>query len=333
MRKPSNKNKTAKLIALAGVSSLVLLLNACSSTPVLQDNGEIPPPSLNPPADANQTASPSTIIETTPAPVEKLQTSAPLTHVSSVSQVKYIVKKGDSLWKISKMFDLSVNELAAYNNIEPKASLKAGQNLQIPPAGLTQPKNISSASGSAAAVHSEGSVYVVKSGDSLWSVAKKNHISVKKLAEVNNLTSNAFLKVGQKITIPGGKATAKKAEPAVAAQEKKIVKTESSPAIAPEVATPVQKTESNNDSAKSSSSVPEVVQAAPAPEPSQEKESETSSTLSQANYLPHTVKEGDTWQTISDMYGVSIEDLKKVNPTIAGDAQPKVGIVVNIPEE
>ncbi len=44
--------------------------------------------------------------------------------------------------------------------------------------------------------------YAVKSGDSLWTIAKKNHLSVGDLAAANNLKSTAPLHEGQKLLIP-----------------------------------------------------------------------------------------------------------------------------------
>lgn len=44
--------------------------------------------------------------------------------------------------------------------------------------------------------------YTVKSGDSLWSVAKKHHLSVAELAAANQLSANAMLHPGKKLVIP-----------------------------------------------------------------------------------------------------------------------------------
>jgi len=58
--------------------------------------------------------------------------------------------------------------------------------------------------------------YTVQRGDSLWSIAKKNGISIGELASANNIKSNATLQIGQKLLVPskslapteGGAATA-----------------------------------------------------------------------------------------------------------------------------
>ena len=49
-------------------------------------------------------------------------------------------------------------------------------------------------------VADDPNVYIVKKGDSLWSIAKKNNISVDKLKDINNLNSN-LLSIGQKLII------------------------------------------------------------------------------------------------------------------------------------
>ena len=65
------------------------------------------------------------------------------------------------------------------------------------------------------------STYTVGKGDSLWTIAKKNHLGVSELAAANNLKAGASVKLGQKIIIPGKStspvsAAAKTAEQGVA---------------------------------------------------------------------------------------------------------------------
>jgi LysM repeat protein len=45
--------------------------------------------------------------------------------------------------------------------------------------------------------------YTVARGDSLWSIAKRNNLSVTELARANNLSTGATLKPGQKLIVPG----------------------------------------------------------------------------------------------------------------------------------
>ena len=74
--------------------------------------------------------------------------------------------------------------------------------------------------------------YTVKSGDSLWSIANKNKLSYQELAAANNLKSNAALKPGQKLVIPGKSLS----------RPSTVASTESAPAKSPDA--PVQKSTS-----------------------------------------------------------------------------------------
>lgn len=47
------------------------------------------------------------------------------------------------------------------------------------------------------------STYTVARGDSLWSIAKHNHLSVAELSSANNLRASSTLQIGQKLLIPG----------------------------------------------------------------------------------------------------------------------------------
>jgi LysM repeat protein len=49
--------------------------------------------------------------------------------------------------------------------------------------------------------------YTVKSGDNLWTIARKNNITVAQLTAANSLSSNASLRPGQKLIIPGKSAS------------------------------------------------------------------------------------------------------------------------------
>lgn len=61
------------------------------------------------------------------------------------------------------------------------------------------------------------STYTVVRGDSLWSIAKTHRITVTELADANNLSTGATLRLGQKLIIPGPASAATGAAPAASA--------------------------------------------------------------------------------------------------------------------
>ena len=97
---------------------------------------------------------------------------------------EYIVKKGDSLWSISRTYGITVDELKKLNNLTSNL-LSIGQILRIPSNNITTSNN----------------TYTVTKGDSLWSISRKFNTTVDKLKSLNNLTNN-ILSIGQVLKIP-----------------------------------------------------------------------------------------------------------------------------------
>lgn len=96
----------------------------------------------------------------------------------------YVVKKGDTLYSISKKLNISIDTLKALNKLNTN-EIYVGQQLI-----LSNDKNTE-----------EYDVYTVKKGDSLWSISQKYDISVKELIELNNL-NNLTLQINQKLKVP-----------------------------------------------------------------------------------------------------------------------------------
>jgi len=96
---------------------------------------------------------------------------------TSSSDGTYKVVSGDTLWSIAKKFDTTVNEIKRLNNLSNNL-LKVGSNLIVPNS------------------NNNNDTYTVVRGDSLYSIARKNNISIDRLRELNNLTSD-ILRVGQ----------------------------------------------------------------------------------------------------------------------------------------
>lgn len=95
----------------------------------------------------------------------------------------YVVRKGDTLGQIAKMFGVSTNTILWANNVKA-SSIKEGQELVILPIS--------------------GVRHVVKSGDTLKSLATKYKADLEDILSYNDLTSGAKIKIGDVIIIPDG---------------------------------------------------------------------------------------------------------------------------------
>ena len=100
----------------------------------------------------------------------------------NLSYITYTVKKGDSLYKIANEFNTSVNTIKNINNLT-NINLSIGQVLKIPSSNITNEN-----------------IYTVKSGDNLYSIARKFNTTVDEIKRKNNLSSNN-LSIGQKLKI------------------------------------------------------------------------------------------------------------------------------------
>lgn len=95
--------------------------------------------------------------------------------------ITYTVKSGDNLYSIARNYNTTVSELMNYNNLKTNL-LSIGQLLRIP-------------------INSQNNnTYTVKSGDNLYSIAKKYNTTVDEIKRKNNLTSN-LLSIGQQLII------------------------------------------------------------------------------------------------------------------------------------
>ena len=70
-------------------------------------------------------------------PIVTTTTTTTMPPTTTTIPSSYVIKRGDSLFKIAQMFGISTAELAAYNNITKPDSIQAGQKLKIPQPGET----------------------------------------------------------------------------------------------------------------------------------------------------------------------------------------------------
>ena len=140
-------------------------------------------------------------------------------HFAVFADSVHKVEKGDTLYSISRKYQITVAELRAANNLSENDVIKIGQKLIIPTADITtavalaadnsqkkdndKPSSTSTTASTTTASTSSSadSVYVVEKGDTLYGIARKNNITVAELMNLNNLNSSDVIKVGQKLKI------------------------------------------------------------------------------------------------------------------------------------
>lgn len=125
----------------------------------------------------------------------------------ALADLTYKVKKGDNLYKISKKFKVSINEIKIKNSIS-SSYIQPGTKLCIPTKDKNRDKeaagqNSISAHGKKASVATSEDAaryHIVEKGDSLWTISKRYAVSVRDLRKLNKLGSTR-IKPGQKILL------------------------------------------------------------------------------------------------------------------------------------
>ncbi|RXH38510.1 MULTISPECIES: LysM peptidoglycan-binding domain-containing M23 family metallopeptidase [Bradyrhizobium] len=128
---------------------------------------------------------------------------------------KIIVGTSDTLDVLAKRYHVTPQAILAANGYKGPRTLSPGQQLIIPhpataaaPAPAMAPVAAVPAAKPVAAVAAPPSTHFVNRGDTLASIARKNHISAAELARANGLAPSAKLKLGTKLTVPGAKTAA-----------------------------------------------------------------------------------------------------------------------------
>jgi murein DD-endopeptidase MepM/ murein hydrolase activator NlpD len=148
-------------------------------------------------------------------------------HPPAASGTTIIVGTSDTLDLLAKRHNVSSAAILQANGYKGPRALSPGQQLIIPrqtaavaaPALASAPVVAPPASKPVAAAPT---VHVVNRGDTLMSIAHRNHVPVAELARANNLDTSAKLSLGMKLTVPGAKSAA------------------AAPALQPVAAAPVQ---------------------------------------------------------------------------------------------
>ena len=124
------------------------------------------------------------------------------TNQSSQNTGTYTVKAGDTLWGIANDHDTTVNALKQNNHLNSD-TIYVGQVLSLGQATSTSSHSQSSASAQSSSP--TNGTYMVKAGDTLWSIANANDMTVAQLKQKNDL-SNDTIYVGQTLNVSSAKS-------------------------------------------------------------------------------------------------------------------------------
>lgn len=102
----------------------------------------------------------------------------------------YIVQRGDTLYSIARRFGTTYQHIAAANNLPNPRLIYVGQRLVIPTSSLPGPTPPGQ------------TIYTVRRGDTLWSIALRYGTTPWAIAAVNGLRSPNLIYPGQRLIIP-----------------------------------------------------------------------------------------------------------------------------------
>ena len=142
--------------------------------------------------------------------------------------VVHKIRKGDTPKTLAKRYGVRSDEILRVNQLRSAKSLRVGQSLLIPinpDAGkltLAEMRDALREEPAAGKGKSAGGTsYTVKSGDTLWSIARRYNVSEQQLRNWNGLGGKSALKIGQKLMVSskGKAAPVAAAKPQVAANK------------------------------------------------------------------------------------------------------------------
>ena len=107
-------------------------------------------------------------------------------------QKTHIVEKGETLYSLSRKYNVTVSELAKINDFSAETHIKAGQKLVIP----VEDEDSQQESGKTPSFH------IVQKGETLYAIARRYQTTVEKIASDNRLKNNVIF-AGQKLSLNG----------------------------------------------------------------------------------------------------------------------------------
>lgn len=211
----------------------------------------------------------------------------------------YTIRAGDTLAKIARNTGTTAGAIARANGIKNPGKISVGQKLKIPgKVAAATPSAPATSSSPAPASGSE--TYVVRNGDTFYSIARKHNVSSESLVAANPSIKPSALRTGQLIRLTA------KSVPAVAESAPAPSAPATSKTVAASAPAPAPSKPEHESTAKSH---------APAPAPSPAAPSSPAPGTSQAKTAVHSVTiDGEmTYGEFAAKHGTGIERLNELN--------------------
>jgi len=119
----------------------------------------------------------------------------------SADDLVHVVGKGETIYSISRFYKVSADDLMKANNISDPSKLQAGGRLKIPSSASNVPVSTVTVPAVRQAPADITSYRAVR-GDTLYSIARSNGITLQELLELNKFSSNHVLKAGDTVKVP-----------------------------------------------------------------------------------------------------------------------------------
>jgi len=124
------------------------------------------------------------------------------------SWVRHEIRRGETISGIASRYGVSQYAIIEANNLSHKARIYAGKTI-IVPVPLDR-EFAESKSRAPREYQAEGSVYTVRSGDTMWDIARAFGTSVDALRRINYIERGSRIYVGQKLRVPSDAAYVQK---------------------------------------------------------------------------------------------------------------------------
>lgn len=156
----------------------------------------VTPPAVLPPQAADLPLLPSTVVQSSP--------SSPASVLgSSRSWVRVVVHPGDTVWGLAQRHGTTAAAVASRNGLGAGRVVRPGDRLWVP--ARAGGHHSGRHSGRQGGQHAGGTRHhTVRSGETLWGLARRYRTSVARLARANHLDRSGLIVPGTRLVVPGG---------------------------------------------------------------------------------------------------------------------------------